>query len=159
VAAAHDLEARHVRQPGFQALRMLRPGAQAAAVRRAQHHRHAALATEHEARLGGLVHEGVHRQRDEVHEHDLDHRAQARQRRAHCGGDDARLGDRGVEHALRPELVEQAARGLERAAGRTDVLAHHDHARVGGHAVAQCLRDAGHVLHLGRAGAQEVVSV
>ena len=58
-----------------------------------------------------------------------------------------------------PELVEQAARRLERATGRADVLAHHDDARVGGHAVAQCLRDAGHVLHLGRAGAQDVASV
>ena len=40
----------------------------------AQHERHRQLAAGHEVRLGRLVDELVERQRDEVDEHDLDHR-------------------------------------------------------------------------------------
>ena len=61
-----------------------------------QDHRHRQLAAGHEVGLGRLVDELVQRQRDEVDEHDLHHRAHAR-----LGGADRRaahgaLADRGV---------------------------------------------------------------
>ena len=81
-ARHHDLQARDVREPGLEALRVLRAAAVAGAALRAQHERHRQLAAGHEVRLGGPVDELVERQRDEVDEHDLEHRAHARLRRA-----------------------------------------------------------------------------
>ena len=79
---------------------MLRPGIDTATVWHAHHHRHRHLASEHEARLGGLIDKRIHRQRHEVHEHDLDHWAQSRHGSANGGTDDGGLGNGRVAHAL-----------------------------------------------------------
>ena len=65
-----------MREPGLEALRVLRPAALARAALRAQHERHLQLAAGHEVRLRRLVHELVERERHEVDEHDLEHRPQ-----------------------------------------------------------------------------------
>ena len=53
------------------------------------------------------------------------------------GADDARLGQRGVEHALVAELGLQALGDAEDAAERADVLAHEQHLRSSGQRAAQ----------------------
>ena len=136
---AHHLQARDMREPRLQALRMLWPGGNAAAMRQAHHHRHAALATEHEARLGRLIDDGIHRNGDEIHEHDFDHRPQPGHRRAHGGTDDGGFRDRRVAHPVLAISFQQAARHAEGAAGGCDILAEHDHGRIGRHGVRQGL--------------------
>ncbi len=68
---------------------------------------------------------------------DLGHRAQAVERHADRGADDAGLGERRVDHAVGAELVEQARGRAEHAAELADVLAEDDDARVGLHLRAQ----------------------
>ena len=102
----------------------------------AQHQRHGQLAAGHEMRLRGAVDELVERERDEVDEHDLEHRAHARLRRADRDAGDRRLADRRVDHALGAELLRQAGgRGVGPALG--DVLPEDEHALVGAHRVGQ----------------------
>ena len=72
----------HVREPALEALRVLRRAALARAALGAQHDRHRQLAAGHEVRLRRGVDELVERERDEVDEHDLEHRPHARLRRA-----------------------------------------------------------------------------
>ena len=55
---------------------MLGAAALAGTALRPQHERHLQLAAGHEVRLRRLVDELVERERHEVDEHDLDHRAQ-----------------------------------------------------------------------------------
>ncbi len=110
----HDLEARHVREPRFEALAVLRRGAGARAARQPHDHRHARLAAEHEADLRRLVDDLLHRQRDEIRELDLEHRPHAGQRGADRRAGDAQLADRRVDHALAAE-----ARGRGRRRRRT----------------------------------------
>ena len=111
---------------------MLRAAAVAGAALGAQHQRHGQLAARHEVRLGGAVDELVERQRDEVDEHDLEHRAHARLRRADRHAGDRGLADRRVDHALGAELLGQAGGGgVGPALG--DVLAEHEDALVGAH--------------------------
>lgn len=141
VARADDAQARNVGEPRLQALRVLRPGADARAVGRAQDHRHRTLAAEHEPRLGRLVDDGVHGDAAEVHEHDLDDRLEAADGGADGGTDDGRLGDRRVAHPLRPERVEQATRHTEGTARNRHVLAEQNHVGVVAHSVGKCLAD------------------
>jgi hypothetical protein len=121
-ARHHDLEAGHVREPALEALRMLGRAALSGAALRAQHERHGQLAGRHEVRLRRAVHDLVERERDEVDEHDLEHRSHAG-----LGGTDRDAGDRGladrcIDHPLRPELLREAGgRGVRPAIG--DVLA------------------------------------
>jgi hypothetical protein len=115
---------------------MLGAGATAGAALRAEHERHRQLPAGHEVGLRGLVDELIERERDEVDEHDLDHRPQAR-----LGGadrDPARraLADRGVAHAPAPELLREPERRLIRAT-LGDVLADHDHPLVGAHRLGE----------------------
>ena len=65
-------------------------------------------------------------------------------RRAHGGAQDRLLGDRTVAHALGPELLVEADRGLEHAAGLGHVLAEEDHVGIARHLLgdAACHRVA-----------------
>jgi hypothetical protein len=130
---------------------MLRTRAQAAAMRRAQHHRHAALTAKHEVGLGRLVDQRIHRQRHEIHEHDFNYGLEAAERGANGGGNDRGFGNRRIAHALRAESIQQAAGGLERAAGTGNILSQQYDARIGLHAVAQRQRDRLYVAHFDRA--------
>ncbi len=61
---------------------------------------------------------------DEAVELDLAHGAVAAHRKADRRAHDARLGERGVEHAVRAEPLLQALRHAEHSAERPDVLSH-----------------------------------
>ena len=73
----------------------------------------------------------VERGEDEPVELDLADRAEAAHREPDRGADDARLGERRVEHALVAELGLEALGDAEDAAERADVLAHEQHLLVG----------------------------
>ena len=135
-----DLEARHVRDPRLQRLAVLRGGASRRAERRAQRQRHLQLAARHVVRLRRLVRELVHDEREEVAEHDVDHRPQAGHRRADAEPGDPGLGDRRVEDALGAELLDEAGQHLERVPGLGDVLADDEHGRRRGAALRRAPR-------------------
>jgi hypothetical protein len=122
-------------EPGFETLRMLRAGIDAAAMRHAHHHRHRNLAAEHEARLGGLIDQRVHGERDEVHEHDFDHRPQAGHGDPDGGADNGGFGNRRVAHPLGAELFQEPAGDAERATRLCDILAEQDNRGILSHGV------------------------
>ena len=98
--------------------------------------RHAALAAEHVAILRRLVDELVHRAQREIDDAHFDDRAQARERHAHGGAHDRRLGDRRVDHALGAELLLQPA-VLREDAAASEVLAQRHHVRIGAHRLGE----------------------
>ena len=102
----------------------------ARAPRRPDDHRHAHLAAEHVADLGGVVHDHVLRDEDEVDRHDLDDRAQTEHRGADPGPDEALLRDRGLAHALGAVLLPEPGGDLVRAFEAADLLAHQEHALI-----------------------------
>src|SRR5512140_394333 len=83
---------------------------------------------------GGRVHELIKAAGNEVRELHFRDRKQAGERRPDTSPGDERLGDRGVDHALGTEAIEQALGHAEGAAADADVLAQTD--------------DSGVVLHL-----------
>ena len=139
--ARHDhLQPWYVRQPCLEALGVLRGASLTRAALGAQDQRHRELAARHEVRLRRLVDELVERKREEVDEHDLDHRAQPRLRGADGDAGDRGLGDRRVADALWAELLHEAVRAAPRPAFR-DVLPEHEHARVGAHRLGERVGD------------------
>ena len=86
------------------------------------------LAARHVVDLGGLVHELIHDQRQEVAEHDVDDGPHAGHRGADADAGEPGLRDRRVDDALRAELVDEPLEHLERRAGLGDVLAHQEDA-------------------------------
>jgi hypothetical protein len=93
---------------------------------RAHDERHARLLVRDVPELRCLVDEAVHRQRHEVPEHNLDHRAQPRDRCAEGRTGHRELGDRRVEDALLTVLLVQPGRGHEYATRERHVLAEED---------------------------------
>ena len=116
---------------------MLRGGAARGAQRRAQHHRHFELAAGHVVNLRRLIDHLVHRQRDEVAEHDVDDRPHAGHRRADADAGDARFGNRRVDHALRAEFFHQPGKNFERRARFGDIFADDEHGRIAAHFFGQ----------------------
>jgi hypothetical protein len=96
------------------------------------------LAVAHITALRKLVGDIVEAHRKEVREHDLGDRLEAGHCRTHGGAEDRLLGYRGVAHPQRPELFQEADRGLEHAACRGDILAEEHHVGIARH----LLRDA-----------------
>ena len=140
-----------MREPGLEALGVLGAVALARAALGPEHERHRQLSAGHEVRLGRLVDELIERERDEVDEHDLDHRPQAG-----LGGADRHtayraLADRRITYALAAELLRQPGRGQVRAA-LGDVLAEHDHALVLAHRAREGRGDGLHERGLDRLG-------
>jgi hypothetical protein len=121
-----------------------RPAGEVAADRHPDHQRHLERTGRSPPRGGGLAADLGHRRPDVVEELDLGARAQAAERLADTPSDDARLGERGVEAAVRAEAALQSSRQAEHAAlafdlveelrrGVGDVLAEHPHPLVGLH--------------------------
>ena len=133
------LEAGDVVEQGLQALRVLGGDAVPHTALGAQDQGHRALASGHEPELGRLVHDLVHGEEGEVDEEDLHHGAHPRDGGADAGADDARLGDGGVDDALRSELGVQALGDLVGAAALADADADAEHRWVAGHLLAQGL--------------------
>src|SRR5207302_3342229 len=90
---------------------------------RAHHERDASLLARDVPELRGLVDEAVHRQSHEVAEHDLEDGSQPGHRGPIRCARERQLGDRRVEHALRPESLEKLGGDLEHAARGRDVRA------------------------------------
>ena len=121
----------HVREVALHALAVRGPGPQPGAERRPHGDRHRVAGAPVVARQH--VDDRVEGARDEVGELELHHRPQPDQRRARGQAGEPGLGDRGVHHAARAELVQEALRHLERAAELADVLADEEHVGVAVH--------------------------
>src|SRR3984957_19773924 len=89
------------------------------------------------AHLGELADDLVERGEDEAVKLDLAHRPVAAQRQADRGADDARLGQRGIDHAMLAEVLLQSVRHPEDAAELADILAHDHYLGVGLERLAQ----------------------
>ena len=118
-------------EPALEAVRVLRRELAATAGRHPDHQRHRELAARHVRQRRRAVDDLVQREQAEVAGHDLDDRAQARDRGADTGADEAVLGQRRVDDALRPELLEQALADRVAAAVAAHVLAEQQDARIG----------------------------
>jgi hypothetical protein len=92
--------------------------------------------------LGGLVDEAVHRERDEVGEHDLEDGAQPGCGATERGAGERELGDRRVEDAVGAVALREAGRRLEDAAGVRHVLAEEHHVLVAPELLVERLPDA-----------------
>ena len=149
------LEARHVGVPRGVVVAVLGADTSGGAVGAAEHDRTAELAAGHVQGLGRRVDDVVDRLHGEVEGHELDDGLEP-----HEGGTDADagesvLGDRGIDHAARAELLQQPLRNLVGALVLGDLLAHHEDglvlAHLLGHGVPQGLAH-GHGLHRGVGG-------
>ena len=111
-------------------LRVLRAGSPPAADGGPHHQRHVRLAVVHEVKFRGVRHELIERQQDEVGPIVHEDRAHA----VHGGpGRHAHhrfFGQRGVEHAVRPEARLKAAGGAEHGEGIVDALTEHEDAGI-----------------------------
>ena len=83
--------------------------------------------------LGGLIHQLVHCQRQEIAEHDVDNRSQTRHRRSHSHPREARFRDRRVHHSLSAEFLHQTRQHFERRSRFRDVFPKNAHARIAAH--------------------------
>ncbi len=83
---------------------MRRPIGAARARRTAQYQGHARLLAVHVAKLRSVVHELIHGEGDEVHEHHFDHGSGTEDGRANRQSHDRRLGDRRVAHPVWAEF-------------------------------------------------------
>ncbi len=77
---------------------------------------HVDLATEHVAKLGGLVEQGVKTSAEKVHEHQLCDWAQPSCSRAHRSADKAHLRNRGVAHPVHAKFSDETARSTQHPA-------------------------------------------
>ena len=116
---------------------MLRRELERRAARSAEHHRTPELTPRHVAELGGAVHDFVDRQQREVPGHHLDDRAKAYQRGSHPDPGKAQLRDRGVDHPLGTEFLEQAPAYLVRPVVFGDFLSHEEDPVVPLHLLAE----------------------
>ena len=114
-----------------------RPGA--AARGGPEHHGHLGLAAEHVAHLGGLVHQLIHTDGDEVGELDFGHGTHSGNRRADGRPHDGRLADGSVPNALGPEFLDHPHRNPEGPAVNPDIFAHHEHRLIPAHFDAERL--------------------
>ena len=111
----NDFESGRMRKDRLQTMAVLGAQLVPAAARHADRHRQGCLPAEHVAHHGKMVEDLVHRDIGEVDGHQFRHWPQLAEGRAGGETDDGRFGDGRVEDALRPELLEQTARHLERA--------------------------------------------
>jgi hypothetical protein len=111
--------------------------AQAGARAAAHDHRDGQRAAGEVAGVRRLGDEPVERDADEVDEHHLDDRAVATHRGADGCAEEAGLGDRRIQHALRSELLQEALGDLERPSAAGDVLAETEHLRVCRHLIRE----------------------
>ena len=102
-----------------------------------QRHRHGT--TEHVLHLGGLIKDLVHRDPDEVHEHQIAHRTKSSCGRPYAKADDGLLGDGRVLDSRLTELSQEAVEHVEDAAVARNVLTDEEHIRIGRHGLVHAL--------------------
>ncbi len=122
-----------MREVRLDALRVVQPTADAAAVGRADDQRRSPLSAGAVVHQRGFVDDLVERREDVVRELDLADGAHPAQRRANTHRDDAQLRQRRIDYAVRAVLLEQAERRAEDAAALAYVLAGNEYALVAGH--------------------------
>ena len=83
--------------------------------------------------LGGLIHHLVHREGQEVAEHDVDHRAHAGHRRADTYAGETSFGDGRIDDAVGAEFFDESGEDFERCAGLRDVFAEDADAGIAAH--------------------------
>ena len=155
----HDhLQAGHVPVEGLDRLRVVEGSVHAASVRSPHHDGHVPVTVGPVANARRLADQLVEGGVDEVGELDLGNRQHAVHGHAKRDADDCRLGERRVDHAPLPELLQEVGGGAEDAAARSDVLAHHHDPLVGLHLVPERVVDRlddvllGHVAAPGAGG-------
>jgi hypothetical protein len=122
-------------------LRMLRRRATRRAEVGAQDQRGLQLAARHVVGLRRLIAELVHRQEQEVAEHQIDDRPRTRHRGADRNSHEAGFGDRCVDNSLASEFLHQPREDLERGPRFRDVLADHEDRRIAPHLLGDGLVD------------------
>ena len=135
--AGDHLEPRHVREPGFEALSVLRRVAGSGAEGRAVGDGQLGGAAEHIAVLGGLVDDLVHGDAHEVRVHELGHGPAAGHGGANRRPADGRFGDGRVDDARLAPLLQQAGGDVIGPAPDADFLAHDEHVGVTRHLLVQ----------------------
>jgi hypothetical protein len=130
VGAGDDPQAGGVREVRLRRLGVVLDRADPAAERHPDHHGHLDLALAAVVQLRDLGHDLVERREDEPVELDLAHRPETTHGETDGRADDARLGQRRVEHALLAEVLLEPVGDAEDAAELADVLPHHDDLRV-----------------------------
>ncbi len=84
-------------------------------------------------RLGGLVAELIHHQKDEIAEHQIDDGPGAGHRGAHGQSHEAGFGNGRVDDTFGTEFLDEAREHLEGRAGLGHILAHQENRRVAAH--------------------------
>ena len=121
---------------------MLRSGAARGSERCAQHERHLEFPPGHVVSLGRLIHHLVHRQGDEVAEHDVDDRTHARDGRAYANPGKAGLRYGCINHPAGTKLLDEAREHLERGPCFGNVLAHDEDRGIPAHFLGKGLADS-----------------
>ena len=132
---------------------MLRRTLHARTIDRPDHHRQFNLSAKHIMHEGGVIHQLVHRNRDEVIHHNLSDRTEARCRRTGGCTDNCALGNRGVPDPLRSELIKHSRRNAETSSEFPYIFTKQQYIRILAHSDAHCLTNRfhnAHSLHLTR---------
>src|SRR6516162_7171764 len=95
-------------EPRLQRLRVLSSRASRGAERCAQHHGYFPVAAGHVMSFRGLVHHLVHREGQEVAEHDVDHRTETGHGSADSDTSKAGFGNWGIHDALATEFFDES---------------------------------------------------
>src|SRR5687768_11025878 len=110
-------------QPRFQALRMLRAQTEAIDDRCSDDERNIHLAPKKVAHFGGLVHQGIGGEGDEVDELDFDDRGHSRQGESYSETGRGRLAKWSIVDAIWAKLFEEALVHSEGPSVRANILA------------------------------------
>ena len=133
---SHDNQTRDAGQPDFETLRVLGSHADSPSAGSSNHERQRILASAHAAKLGRLVHDGVHAGGQEVRKKNLSHGEASGHGRTHCSTNDGILTDGSVHDALRAEAFSDSG-GHSKITAHGDILAQQEHPLVADHLLGQ----------------------
>src|SRR5258706_15731497 len=140
--------------PGMQALTVLCRRAACSSQSRPHDYRYLEFAAGHIMHLGGLVRNLIHRQPDEVAEHQVHHRAHAGHGTTYSQPGDACFRDRRVDYTSRTKFFDQPGKDLERRSGLGHIFTNDKYGWVTAHLFGQRFtnglgkRDLAHALTL-----------
>ena len=83
--------------------------------------------------LRSLVHDLIHRQRDEITEHDVDYGTHAGHGTPHSQSGNTCFRDRCINHTRGPKLFDQSYKHLESSAGFGHIFAHDENTWITTH--------------------------
>ena len=132
-------------QNGLEALTVLSRGRQPCSGTRGDRERQRGLAAEHVLQLRCLVHDLIHGNEDEVHEHQVHNGPQSADCCPSAEAHDGLLANRRVHYPHIAEALVQPAERTEHSPGSADVLTGHEHIRVGLHHLCEPFGESGSV--------------